>query len=194
MNKQECSVRNANLDEFREIGSLMVRVYSQLDGFPKESDQPEYYRMLTNIGELTKKPETELLVAVSADEKMYGAVVYFGNMSFYGSGGSATEEMDASGFRLLAVDPAARGRGIGKLLTMECITKAKRRGHSRVVIHTTKAMQTAWSMYEKLGFRRSEDLDFMQEGLPVFGFRLFIDEDPAVRSSATEQTDEPEPK
>ena len=64
MNKQECSVRNANLDELREIGSLMVSVYSQLDGFPKESDQPEYYRMLTNIGELTKKPETELLVAV----------------------------------------------------------------------------------------------------------------------------------
>jgi len=48
----------------------MVSVYSQLDGFPKESDQPEYYRMLTNIGELTKKPETELLVAVSADEKI----------------------------------------------------------------------------------------------------------------------------
>ncbi len=174
MNKQAYSVRKATLDEFREIGSLMVSVYSQLDGFPKKSDQPEYYRMLTNVGELTKTPETELLVAVSADKKIVGAVVYFGDMSFYGSGGSATEEADASGFRLLAVDPTARGRGVGKLLTMECITKAKRRRHSRVVIHTTKAMETAWRMYEKLGFRRSEDLDFMQEGLPVFGFRLFI--------------------
>jgi hypothetical protein len=41
-----------------------------------------------------------------------------------------------------------------------------------MVLHTTQAMQVAWAMYEKLGFTRSEDLDFEQEGLPVFGFRL----------------------
>ena len=41
-----------------------------------------------------------------------------------------------------------------------------------VIIHTTKAMQTAWKMYEGFGFKRSEDLDFMQGELPVFGFRL----------------------
>ena len=29
------------------------------------------------------------------------------------------------------------------------------------------AMQTAWKMYEKVGFRRSEDLDFMQGHIPV---------------------------
>jgi hypothetical protein len=34
------------------------------------------------------------------------------------------------------------------------------------------AMQTAWKMYEKLDFKRSEDLNFMQGELPVFGFRL----------------------
>jgi hypothetical protein len=33
-------------------------------------------------------------------------------------------------------------------------------------------MQIAWSLYERLGFERSKDLDFMQEKLPVFGFRL----------------------
>jgi hypothetical protein len=33
-------------------------------------------------------------------------------------------------------------------------------------------MQTAWKMYEKMGFVRSLDLDFMQGQLPVFGFRL----------------------
>ena len=155
----------------------MVSVYSQLEGFPKKSDQPEYYRMLTNIGEQTKKPDAELLVAVSSEGKILGAVVYFGDMSYYGSGGSATGETDASGFRLLAVDPVARGQGIGKLLTLECIAKAKRRDHSQVVIHTTKAMQAAWSLYQKLGFQHSGDLDFLQEGLPVFGFRLEIDED-----------------
>ncbi len=33
-------------------------------------------------------------------------------------------------------------------------------------------MQVAWAIYENLGFKRSEDLDFMQGELLVFGFRL----------------------
>ena len=175
MNKQEYSIRNAKPEEFEEIGKLMVRVYSQLEGFPKESEQPDYYKMLSNIGELTNNPATELLVAVSADNKIVGGVVYFGDMRYYGSGGTATKELNAAGFRLLAVDPSARGYGVGRLLTNECIWKAKGKRLSQVIIHSTKAMQIAWTMYESIGFKRSEDLDFMQGELPVFGFRLLLD-------------------
>ncbi len=174
MGKQEYVVRNAKPSEFEEIGKLMVQVYSQLEGFPKETEQPAYYKMLANIGELTKKPETELLVAVSPEGKIAGGIVYFSDMKFYGSGGTATKEQNASGFRLLAVAPSTRGQGIGKLLTNECIRKAKEKQHRQIVIHTTKAMQVAWKMYENIGFKRSEDLDFMQEKLPVFGFRLLL--------------------
>lgn len=77
-------------------------------------------------------------------------------------------------FRLLAVDPSTRGQGIGKLLTLECIAKARQDGNKHVIIHTTKSMQIAWKMYETLGFKRAKDLDFMQEELPVFGFRLVL--------------------
>jgi len=174
MNKLQCNVRNAKPSEFEEIGKLMVNVYSQLEGFPKEDEQPNYYKMLANIGDLTAKPETELLVAVSTDNKIAGAVVYFSDMQYYGSGGIATQERNASGFRLLAVDFWARENGIGKILTQECIRKAKEKKQQQVIIHSTKAMQTAWKMYENLGFKRSEDLDFMQGELPVFGFRLVL--------------------
>ena len=174
MSDHEYVVRNARPDEFKRIGELMVKVYSQLEGFPKQDEQPNYYKMLANIGELTKNPSTELLVAVSEDGKITGGVVYFDDMLYYGSGGTATKEKDASGFRLLAVDPDVRGKGIGKLLTLECIRKVEEKHQSKVVIHTTKAMQVAWKMYEKLGFKRAEDLDFMQEKLPVFGFRLIL--------------------
>lgn len=168
---EEFTVRNAFPEEFDEIGRKLVVVYSQLDGFPKETEQPEYYKMLANIGELTKRPETELLVAVKASGEIAGSVVYFSDMQYYGSGGTATLETNASGFRLLGVDPAFRGKGVGKLLTLECLRRAKEKQNFQVIIHTTKAMQTAWKMYERIGFRRSEDLDFMQGELPVFGFR-----------------------
>jgi hypothetical protein len=36
------------------------------------------------------------------------------------------------------------------------------------------AMQPAWKMYEQIGFKRSEDLDFMQGQLKVFGFRFLL--------------------
>lgn len=95
-------------------------------------------------------------------------------MQYYGSGGTATAEKNGAGFRLLAVDPDARGLGAGRKLTEECIRRAKELKVDNIVIHTTKAMQVAWSMYEKLGFVRALDLDFMQGELPVFGFRMKI--------------------
>lgn len=172
--KQSFTVRNATPHEFKNIGNLMVQVYSQLDGFPKPSEQPKYYHMLANVGELTQKPATELLVAAAPDQTIAGAVVYFGDMQYYGSGGTATHEKNAGGFRLLAVDPRTRGQGIGKLLTTACIQKAKEQHLRQLIIHTTMAMQPAWKMYEQLGFTRSEDLDFAQGELQVFGFRLML--------------------
>lgn len=96
-------------------------------------------------------------------------------MQYYGSGGSAPNEKNAAGFRLLAVSFGARGKGIGKLLTNYCIDLAKTEKQKHLIIHSTKAMEIAWNMYEKLGFERSEDLDFKQDNLNVYGFRLFLD-------------------
>jgi GNAT superfamily N-acetyltransferase len=172
MNTSNYIIRNAFSSEFEEIGKLLISVYSQLEGFPKENEQPNYYKMLANIGDFTNFPETELLVATDDNNKILGAVVYFNDMQYYGSGGIATQEQNSAGFRLLGVDINARGLGIGKLLTEECIKKAAINKRQQLIIHSTLAMQTAWKMYENLGFKRSEDLDFMQGELPVFGFRF----------------------
>ncbi len=170
--KSKYTIRIAEPNEFERIGQLMVSVYSQLEGFPNPDEQPAYYDMLRHIGTWSQKPKTELLVAVSVEGGLHGAVVLFYDMQYYGSGGSATQVKDAAGFRLLAVDHEARGKGLGRLLTQACIDRAMEAGIKQVVIHTTKSMETAWGMYERMGFRRSTDLDFMQGELPVFGFRL----------------------
>ena len=165
-------IRRAHPKDFQTIGRLMVNVYANLDGFPSAKEQPKYYRMLANIGTLTKQPATELLIAVAKDGTIGGAVVYFSDMKYYGSRGTATAVQNASGFRLLAVDLSERGQGLGKLLSKACIEKARQDGNRQLVIHTTKAMEIAWKMYENLGFKRSQDLDFLQGELAVFGFRL----------------------
>jgi ribosomal protein S18 acetylase RimI-like enzyme len=168
-------IRDIQADEFEILGSLMADVYESLEGFPTSSEQPEYYEMLKNIGSFTGKPNTKVLVALSSESAILGGVVYFSDMSQYGSGGSATKEKNASGIRLLAVRQNVRGEGVGKALTKACIDLAKESGNRQVILHTTQAMQVAWGMYQRLGFIESEDLDFIQGELQVFGFRLKLD-------------------
>lgn len=169
------TIRDLRPDEADALGHLMVQVYSALPGFPSPADQPSYYDTLARIGAFAERPGARVLVAVNGEGALVGGVVYFGEMAQYGSGGAAPGEVNASGIRLLAVDPEFRGSGAGRALTEACIALARAAGHASVVLHTTRAMQVAWGMYERLGFRRAEELDFLQQGFPVFGFRLALD-------------------
>ncbi len=164
-------IREIKREEYEPLGNLMVHVYSSLEGFPSPVEQPNYYEMLSNIGKLNEQENTIVLIAESTEKEILGGIVYYSSMAQYGSGGIATQQKNASGIRLLCVDTKSRGLGVGKALTQKCIKLAAADGNSEVILHTTQAMQVAWGMYTKLGFERSADLDFSQQGFPVFGFR-----------------------
>jgi GNAT superfamily N-acetyltransferase len=173
---EQIRVREIRLDEWAVLGRLLVDVYSSLDGFPKPVEEPEYYEQLANVGQFTERNGASVLVAVSPDEVVLGGVVYVGDMAEYGSPGLAPSLANASGIRLLGVAPEARGGGAGTALTRACIHRARESGHTRVVLHTTRAMPAARKLYEKLGFVRSAELDFGGEELRVLGFVLELDE------------------
>jgi ribosomal protein S18 acetylase RimI-like enzyme len=166
-------IREARRDEYDRLGQILVDAYAALSGFPTPHEQPGYYQQLAQIGRFGERPDTKLLVAAS-DAQLLGGVVYFAAMAGYGSGGRAPHEGDAAAFRWLATSPAARGRGVGKALAGRCIELAQASGRQQVILHTTGAMTVAWRMYERMGFVRAPELDFMQERLPVFGFRLRV--------------------
>ena len=165
------SIRNVRTGELPAVGNLMVKAYSNLDGFPKESELPDYFELLRNVGVLLKNPGTEILVAVSDSDEIGGAVVFIGNMRYYGAHNNIVNEPDSCGFRLLAVDPDKSRNGIATSLVHACIAKAKERNASSVIIHTTDPMKVAWRMYERLGFERSKELDFSRSNLNVYGLR-----------------------
>jgi GNAT superfamily N-acetyltransferase len=54
--------------------------------------------------------------------------------------------------RMLVVDPAARGKGLGRRLTEECIERARRDGAATIALHTSPAMKVALALYLKMGF------------------------------------------
>lgn len=167
-------IRDCSTQEAEPLGRLLVDVYSRLDGFPSPEEQPEYYARLARVADWARRPAVRVLVAVDPGAGLLGGVVYFGDMAEYASGGPADGLPGAAGMRLLGVAPEARGRGVGKALTLACLDLARQSGQSEMVLHTTGAMQTAWAMYEALGFVRASALDFQQGRLPVFGFRLAL--------------------
>ncbi|MDX1455501.1 MAG: GNAT family N-acetyltransferase [Gammaproteobacteria bacterium] len=171
----EIHIRAATSQEYATLGELMTRAYIALDGFPKPDEQPAYYERLANIGKLAEKPATTLLVAVTDNDELMGGCVYVNDMSQYRHKGFVTTLTDTSGMRLLAVDEKFRGKGVGKALTHACMQRARDAGHAQFVLHTTRAMQDAWAMYEKMGFARAEELDIAADGWEIFGFRMPLD-------------------
>ena len=78
--------------------------------------------------------------------------------------------------RLLAVSPAARGRGVGAALMQECARRARAWGAPVLALHTTPMMAAAVRLYTRLGFVRSPELDVeVAPGLIVSGYRLDLD-------------------
>ena len=54
--------------------------------------------------------------------------------------------------RLLLVDPAGRGQGLGKRLVDECISFAKARGYRRITLWTQSVLVAARKIYQDSGF------------------------------------------
>jgi GNAT superfamily N-acetyltransferase len=64
-------------------------------------------------------------------------------------------------FRWLAVDPAARGAGVGEALVLAAVERARAADppRRRVIVHTVAPMRAASRLYERLGFIASPDED-----------------------------------
>ena len=92
-------------------------------------------------------------------DKFAGAVAYFGPNSQK----AAFFDQRWPIIRMLVVDPAFRGKGIGRALSDECIARAKRDGSPIIALHTSPIMSVALPMYLKMGFVKAYDAP------PIFG-------------------------
>ena len=153
-------VREATDADIEPARSALRSAYAEYEkSFPPENWAPYLTDILNLEG---RASESELLVAES-DGSVVGCVSYFppGSKASYPSDSFSERWPDNWGaFRLLAVDPSARGHGVGRRLTDECIERARGKGAPFLGLHTTAPMAIARSMYERMGFERVVQYDF----------------------------------
>ena len=63
-------------------------------------------------------------------------------------------------FRMLAVAPQARGRGVGEALARFAIDRLAEQGAHAVVLSSLSTMHAAHRIYDRLGFRRDASRDW----------------------------------
>lgn len=111
-------------------------------------------------------------IVAESEGKILGSVVLFPAKTDAYNG--YVEELDYPEIRMLAVTPQARGKGVATALIKECIQRSKVKGHLAVGLHTGEFMESAMQLYERLGFKRIPQLDFVpaDDGIVVKAYRL----------------------
>jgi GNAT superfamily N-acetyltransferase len=132
---------------------------------PDDPFNPSWARYLAEMADAAARAaDGVLLVALEPDGRVVGTVTLY-----LGPGSMQWRPGDAM-FRLLAVDPPARGRGIGRALFQACLDRARAAGKRRMALHTTAWMPTARAMYERAGFEREPEGDLHLPGVEIIAY------------------------
>ena len=155
------TVEDAVPADFPRISALTAGVYRD-----EQLASEEYLEQLADVE--GRALRSSLLVA-REDGRVVGAVA----LVLAGDFGEVTDSGDEAAFRMLVVDPAARGRGVAELLVRACLDRARAAGKRRMVLSTDPRMTAAHRLYTRLGFTRLPERDWSpRRGIDLLVYAL----------------------
>jgi GNAT superfamily N-acetyltransferase len=160
-------IRDARPDERDEAAALTRRAYAEIADVMTPTTWSAFERAMNAA--LADPGGAERIVADDGG-RLVGTVLLYPARSIAHPGGKPIAEPE---FRLLAVSPDMRGRGVARALVHECSRRAKAAGSTTLTLHTSKSFAAAVALYAAMGFARAPELDFHPEGAElVQGYRL----------------------
>ncbi|HEV7647347.1 MAG TPA: GNAT family N-acetyltransferase [Actinophytocola sp.] len=171
----EVTIRRARPAEYATAGALTVEAY-RASGYT-EADSPYAAKLADGA---TRAREAELWVAVDGEDGPdtgpdTGSAAVLGTVTTAPPSSPWAQVAGPADleFRMLAVSPAARGRGIGEALTRAVVDRAVELGLTGIVLSSSTQMTTAHRIYERLGFRRTPGKDWSPSaGTSLITYRL----------------------
>jgi len=115
--------------------------------------------MASAIGRMSALADSGEIIVAECDERVIGAVAYIPP----GHPKAAYFDLSWPIIRMLVVDPASRGAGVGRALTEECISRARRDGSRVIALHSSPIMTVALPIYLRMGFQ------LVQDAPPIYG-------------------------
>ena len=147
MSAEGVLVRRVRPDEYAEVSRLRVAAYAH------DYELGEEYA--ADVADVARHDvEGEVWVAEEDGAILATVTTAAPGANLYSLGRPG--ELD---WRLLAVAPAARGRGLGRLLTEFVVMLGVERGVDRIVMNSGTDMLAAHALYESMGFVRLSELE-----------------------------------
>jgi len=150
----EIRLRDYQNSDAENLNRIAVSAFDQFQDH--YSDWPAMRAGLSKTSDLGVSGE---VIIAEFQGAFAGAVAYFGPNSQK----AAFFDQRWPIIRMLVVDPAFRGKGIGRALSNACIARARRDGSPIIALHTSPIMSVALPMYLKMGFVKAHDAP------PIFG-------------------------
>ena len=151
-------LRRAEVAELDDLGELTVAAYEEFMLGPTDP-----YRVHVR-DTASRAREAELWVAADGG-RLLGCVTSCPPGSPWRELATSADEGE---FRMLAVHPDARGRGVGEALAALCEERARGHGATRMLLSSLDEMTAAHRVYGRLGYVRLPERDWS----PVAGVHL----------------------
>jgi ribosomal protein S18 acetylase RimI-like enzyme len=165
-------IREVRPEEYGEAGRVTALAYREFVP-PGDSDWEEYLGEIADVA--GRAGLTTVLVAVE-DGRILGTATLELDNKVPESDPQRVLEPDEAHLRMLGVDPAERGRGVGRALVEASIAVARKRGKRVFRLTTTRAMKVARAMYERMGFTATPERDrHFESGFVLYAYEYPLD-------------------
>jgi ribosomal protein S18 acetylase RimI-like enzyme len=145
------SIREAEPGDFEELSKLMTDAYRE---FAEDlGEEWEGYR--DELADVARRAARGTQLVAETAGRMVGTVTYYPPQDQAGADEWAWWPKGFSYLRALGVHPRARGRGVGRALTLACVERAKADGAAGIALNSVSIMPAATALYEGLGFRQT---------------------------------------
>jgi ribosomal protein S18 acetylase RimI-like enzyme len=160
-------IRLARPEEYDAVGRITRDAYAASGHLVAEDFYEEHL-----LDAASRATEAELYVAAQqGDAGLLGTVTFC-------TPGSPWSELARSGegeFRMLAVAPSARRRGVARALVGRCVERARELELAAIVISSLPVAVESHGLYAEYGFHRTPERDWSPApGVDLLGFRLDV--------------------